>query len=288
MKTRKYSRVGYKCCDGNYYEDTYGRRITPVEVRELPLEELNSYQKRLIGALCRRFAAEGAERVTEELDKLQYCSLETALRVAQNGGYLPQETKEEATMPKAIMTEKQIIEMIGLYNGGMKPAKLAERYELDSGQVRNLLNKAKRNDKYKHLFTDKTEKTTEEQDKRFEEILDSVDAGAKKSKEPEQTDNDIDRAAEAIDSYLEEKKLTGDITEIEAQQEVTISAPTVFKATAEGLIEAVNGQVFVDNYNLIRAISEQLADNFVGNFYGRVEICFKILDRRDVFEFEIK
>ena len=105
---------------------------------------------------------------------------------------------------------------------------------------------------------------------------------------PVPSENDIDRAAEAIDSYLEEKKLTGDITEIEAQQEVTISAPTVFKATAEGLIEAVNGQVFVDNYNLIRVIAEQLADNFVGNFYGRVEICFKILIRRDVFEFEIK
>lgn len=265
MKTRKYSRVGYKCCDGNYYEDTYGRRITPVEVRELPLEELNSYQKRLIGALCRRFAAEGAERVTEELDKLQYCSLETALRVAQNGGYLPQDTlndMEELKMAQSLMSDEAMIEMIGLYMQRAKPSELAEKYNLDVKQVSNLIYRAKSDDKYKHLFT-------------------TIQA-------PVPSENDIDRAAEAIDSYLEEKKLTGDITEIEAQQEVTISAPTVFKATAEGLIEAVNGQVFVDNYNLIRAISEQLADNFVGNFYGRVEICFKILDRRDVFEFEIK
>lgn len=257
MKTRKYSRVGYKCCDGNYYEDTYGRRITPVEVRELPLEELNSYQKRLIGALCRRFAAEGAERVTEELDKLQYCSPETALRVAQNGGYLPQETKEEATMPKAIMTEEQIIEMIGLYNGGMKPAKLAERYGLDSRQVRNLLNKAKINDKYKHLFT-------------------TIQA-------PVPSENDIDRAANAIDNYLTEKELTGDIT----GADLTQKKPQTLTATGEGLIEAADKTVYVDGQNVMEKIADKLQEDFIGFFYGRITVHFEVLPDRDPLIFEI-
>lgn len=283
MKTRKYSRVGYKCCDGNYYEDTYGRRITPVEVRELPLEELNSYQKRLIGALCRRFAAEGAERVTEELDKLQYCSLETALRVAQNGGYLPQEG--ENIMSKAIMTEDTLLEIIGQYTRGVKPAELAVRFGYEPKQIVNKIARAKNDDKYKHLFA-------EALDKKFEDIIGSVDAGAKQSEtvadQPETVaeyrENDIDKASEAIDNHLEEKKLTGDITETEAMQEQAKS----FTATGEGLIEAVDGQVFVDNYNLIRVIAEQLADNFVGTFYGSVTVHFEVLEKRDVFEFEIK
>lgn len=259
-----------------YCEDSYGHHRAYIDV-EKPYEELNPYQKKLILFICRQYSPDGWDRLCTELGKLQYCSLETALRVAREGGYEPQ--KEETTMPKAIMTEEQIIEMIGLYNGGMKPAKLAERYELDSGQVRNLLNKAKRNDKYKHLFTDTA---AEEQDKRFEEIIDSIDAGAK-PKEPEQTENDIDRAAEAIESYLEEKELTGDITETEALQE---QAKT-FTATGEGLIEAVDGMLLIEGQDITKAISEQLTEYFLGSFYGSVTVHFEVLPERKVLKFNV-
>lgn len=274
-----------------YCEDSYGHHRAYIDV-EKPYEELNPYQKKLILFICRQFAPDGRDKLCEELDKPQYCSLETALRVAREGGYEPQ--KEETTMPKAIMTEEQIIEMIGLYNGGMKPAKLAERYELDSGQVRNLLNKAKRNDKYKHLFTDKTEKTTEEQDKRFEEILDSIDAGAKKPETVENQPecvaecpkNDIDRAAEAIENYLEEKRLTGDMTETEAMQEKAAASGT-FTATGEGLIEAVDGMLLIEGQDIVKEISEQLAENFLGSFYGSVTVHFEVLPERKVLRFNV-
>lgn len=260
MKTRKYSRVGYKCCDGNYYEDTYGRRITPVEVRELPLEELNSYQKRLIGALCRRFAAEGAERVTEELDKLQYCSLETALRVAQNGGYLPQDTlndMEELKMAQSLMSDEAMIEMIGLYMQRAKPSELAEKYNLDVKQVSNLIYRAKSDDKYKHLFT-------------------TIQA-------PVPSENDIDRAANAIDNYLTEKELTGDITEADLTQK----KPQTLTATGEGLIEAADGTVYVDGQSVTKIIADKLQNDFIGVFYGRITVHFEVLPDRDPLIFEI-
>ena len=275
-KYRERPRVNFKRWDDNYREDHYGRR-EPYVVQERPFEELSCYQKKLIIVVCRVFEQYGAQRMIEELDKLQYCSLETALRVAREGGYEPQ--KEETTMPKAIMTEEQIVELINLYNNGMKPAELAERFGFDNRQIINKIAKAKINDKYKHLFNDTA---AEEQDKRFEEIIDSIDAGAK-PKEPEQTENDIDRAAEAIENYLEEKRLTGDITETEARQEL----PKMFTATGEGLIEAVDGMLLIEGQDIVKEISEQLAENFLGSFYGSVTVHFEVLPERKVLRFNV-
>ena len=255
-------------------------RQEPFVVRELPIEKLTKYQKKLIIVVCRVFEQDGAERMIEELDKLQYCSLETALRVAREGGYEPQ--KEEDTMPKAIMSEDTLLDIIRMYNDGVKPAELAERFGFDVTQIKNKLARAKIHSRYKYLFTDKTEKTTDEQDKRFEEILDSVNAGAKKPEEPEQTENDIDRAADAIDNYLSEKNLTADMNEEKEQQH-----PKVFTATGEGLIEAVDGMLLIEGQDISKAISEQLAENFIGTFYGSVTIHFEVLPERKVLRFNV-
>ncbi len=261
-----------------FRENRSEHRQEPFVVRELPIEKLTKYQKKLIIVVCRVFEQDGAERMIEELDKLQYCSLETALRVAREGGYEPQ--KGENIMPKAIITEETLLEIIRLYNEGMKPTELAERYSLNNKQVSNMLNKAKNDSKYKHLFTGKAEETTD--DKKFEEILDSVNAGAKKPEEPEQTENDIDRAADAIDNYLSEKNLTADMNEEKEQQH-----PKVFTATGEGLIEAVDGMLLIEGQDISKAISEQLAENFIGTFYGSVTIHFEVLPERKVLRFNV-
>lgn len=274
---RKRRRENFKRRDDNFRQD-HGGRHEPFIVQERPYGELNRYQKKLIIVVCRMFAKEGDARLCDELDKLQYCSLETALRVAREGGYEPQ--KEEDTMPKAIMSEDTLLDIIRMYNDGVKPAGLAERFGFDVTQIKNKLAKAKIHNKYKYLFTDKTEKTTDEQDKRFEEILDSVNAGAKKPEEPEQTENDIDRAADAIDNYLSEKNLTADMNEEKEQQH-----PKVFTATGEGLIEAVDGMLLIEGQDISKAISEQLAENFIGTFYGSVTIHFEVLPERKVLRF---
>lgn len=287
---RKRRRENFKRRDDNFRRD-HGGRHEPFIVQERPYGELNRYQKKLIIVVCRVFEQDGAERMIEELDKLQYCSLETALRVAREGGYEPQKNKEEDTMPKAIMSEDTLLDIIRMYNDGVKPAELAERFGFDVTQIKNKLAKAKIHNKYKYLFTDKTEKTTDEQDKRFEEILDSVNAGAEQqengAKQPENVaecpETDIDRAAEAINAYLEEKRLTGDITETEAMQE---QAKT-FTATGEGLIEAVDGMLLIEGQDITEAISEQLAENFIGTFYGSVTIHFEVLPERKVLRFNV-
>lgn len=276
---RKRQRENFKRRDDNFRQD-HGGRHEPFIVQERPYGELNRYQKKLIIVVCRMFAKEGDARLCDELDKLQYCSLETALRVAREGGYEPQ--KEEDTMPKAIMSEDTLLDIIRMYNDGVKPAGLAERFGFDVTQIKNKLAKAKIHNKYKYLFTDKTEKTTDEQDKRFEEILDSVNAGAKKPEEPEQTENDIDRAADAIDNYLSEKNLTADMNEEKEQQH-----PKVFTATGEGLIEAVDGMLLIEGQDISKAISEQLAENFIGTFYGSVTIHFEVLPERKVLRFNV-
>ena len=185
-------------------------------------------------------------------------------------------------MPEEIMTEETLLEIIRMYNEGMRPRKLGEKFGFTALQITNKLNKAKRNDKFKHLFTGKAEETTE--DKKFEEILDSVDAGSKKQEEPEQAENDIDRAAEAIDNYLEEKRLTGDITGTEALQEQS----KTFTAKGEGLIEAVDGMLLIEGQDITKAISEQLAENFIGTFYGSVTVHFEILPDRKVLRFKVE
>ena len=244
---RKRRRENFKRRDDNFRQD-HGGRHEPFIVQERPYGELNRYQKKLIIVVCRMFAKEGDARLCDELDKLQYCSLETALRVAREGGYEPQ--KEEDTMPKAIMSEDTLLDIIRMYNDGVKPAELAERFGFDVTQIKNKLAKAKIHNKYKYLFTDKTEKTTDEQDKRFEEIISSVDAGAKpKAKEPEQA--------------------------------------KTFTATGEGLIEAVDGMLLIEGQDISKAISEQLAENFIGTFYGSVTIHFEVLPERKVLRFNI-
>lgn len=278
---RKRRRENFKRRDDNFRRD-HGGRHEPFIVQERPYGELNRYQKKLIIVVCRMFAKEGDARLCEELDKLQYCSLETALRVAREGGYEPQKNKEEDTMPKAIMSEDTLLDIIRMYNDGVKPAELAERFGFDVTQINNKLARAKIHSRYKYLFTDKTEKTTDEQDKRFEEILDSVNAGAKKPEEPEQTENDIDRAADAIDNYLSEKNLTADMNEEKEQQH-----PKVFTATGEGLIEAVDGMLLIEGQDISKAISEQLAENFIGTFYGSVTIHFEVLPERKVLRFNV-
>lgn len=91
---RKRRRENFVRRDENFCED-HGGRHEPFIVRELPLEQLNRYQMKLIIVVCRMFAKEGDARLCEELDKLQYCSLETALRVAREGGYEPQKEETE-------------------------------------------------------------------------------------------------------------------------------------------------------------------------------------------------
>ena len=190
-----------------------------------------------------------------------------------------QKIEEENEMPKAIWSDEDLKDMINQHIAGKTPDELANKYGLKNSRVSNLIYRAKQNAKYKVLF-EKSGQVDEEQtrDEKFDNIIESVDAGKHNPEpDPEQETDTIEDAANAIDAYTEEK----------SHQKATPALQKSFKATGEGLIEAVDGMVLIEGQDIVRAISEQLQENFIGTFYGRVEIRFEILPDRDVLSFEV-
>ena len=135
--------------------------------------------------------------------------------------------------------EADVLTLIHYYNKGTKASVLADMFHKSEKVIYNKLYHLKRDEKYKELFTMSKEKPAEkpqEQEKKFEEIIQSVDAGSRK--EPEIKDEE---------------------------------APEPYCAEGTGLI-STDGSIKLDDEPILAALRKEMVDSGCVQWYGTVQI----------------
>lgn len=229
-------------------------------------EELNDYQKRLIVAAALR-QTDGYPLRAERLKKLEFCTDAVKFEVLRESNkvndklynelfklYFAQKDNTKKPEQSSILqgpgwkeveakpiklTDDEIRKMIDLYNRGTKIKELGVIFRRTTQQISSLIYSWKRSDKYKELFNMTKTKPAEkpqEQEKKFEDIIQSVDAGSRK--EPEVKDED---------------------------------APEPFCAEGTGLI-STDGSIKLDDEPILAALRKEMIDSGCVQCYGTVQI----------------
>ena len=150
----------------------------------------------------------------------------------------PEPKKNKGGRPST-WDEADVLTLIHYYNKGTKASVLADMFHKSENVIYNKLYSLKRDEKYKEMFTMSKEKAApkpQEQEKKFEEIIQSVDAGSRK--EPEVKDED---------------------------------APEPFRAEGTGLI-STDGSIKLDDEPILAALRKEMVDSGNVQFYGTVQI----------------
>ena len=228
--------------------------------------ELNDYQKRLIIAVA-IMQTDGIPKRAERLKQLDFCTDSVKFEVLRESNkvndklynelfklYFAQKDNAKKPEPSSILqgpgwkeveakprklTDDEIRKMIDLYNRGTKIKELGVIFRRTTKQISSLIYSWKRSDKYKELFNVNKTKPAEkpqEQEKKFEEIIQSVDAGSRK--EPEIKDED---------------------------------APEPFCAEGTGLI-STDGSIKLDDEPILAALRKEMIDSGCVQCYGTVQI----------------
>lgn len=228
-------------------------------------EELNDYQKRLIVAVALK-QTDGYPLRAERLKKLEFCTDAVKFEVLKSDSKINDKLYNElhklyfaATdkckpQPSSILrgpgwqkvnlkprrlSAEEIQRLIDLYNNGTKVKELAILFRRSTQDISNMIYSYKHSKKYKELFTMSKEKPApkpQEQEKKFEDIIQSVDAGSRK--EPEIKDED---------------------------------APEPFCAEGTGLI-STDGSIKLDDEPILAALRKEMIDSGCVQCYGTVQI----------------
>lgn len=175
--------------------------------RREKVEELNDYQKRLIVSVALK-QTDAYPKRAERLKKIGFCTDAVKFEVLRNEPKIndvlyaelhrlyfseanrsepPQRSsvvqgpgwKEIEAKPRAL-TENEARRLIELYNQGTKPREIGVIFNRTPQAINSLIYAYKHQDRYKELFKMDKEKAApkpQEQEKKFEEIIESVDAG---------------------------------------------------------------------------------------------------------------
>ena len=228
-------------------------------------EELNDYQKRLIVAAALR-QTDGYPLRAERLKKLEFCTDAVKFEVLKSDSKIndklynelhklyfaatdkckPQPSSilrgpgwQEVKLKPSRLSAEEIQRLIDLYNNGTKVKELAILFRRSTQDISSMIYSYKHSKKYKELFTMSKEKPAEkpqEQEKKFEDIIQSVDAGSRK--EPEIKDED---------------------------------APEPFCAEGTGLI-STDGSIKLDDEPILAALRKEMIDSGCVQCYGTVQI----------------
>ena len=232
-------------------------RITPTD----KIARLTNYQFQLIIML-----ATSQEPVCVRADRiraLSYCTDDVKFEVLKKSRKVDDETyqalydiyfgvvekdddkPEPAPEPKkskggrpSKWDEADVLTLIHYYNKGTKTSVLANMFHKTEKQIYDKLYFVKRDEKYKEMFTtmNKKEAAPKPQEEKFEEIIQSVDAGSRK--EPEIKDED---------------------------------APEPFRAEGTGLI-STDGGIKLDDEPILAALRKEMIDSGCVQCYGTVHI----------------
>lgn len=136
--------------------------------------------------------------------------------------------------------EADVLTLIHYYNKGYKASVLANMFHKSEQQIYSKIYDLKKSKKYKEMFTtmskEKAAPKPQEQEAKFEEIIQSVDAGSRK--EPETKDED---------------------------------APEPFCAEGTGLI-STDGSIKLDDEPILAALRKEMIDSGCVQCYGTVQI----------------
>lgn len=228
------------------------------------ITELDEHQKRLIIAVALR-QTDGHPRRIERLKKMDFCtdavkfevlkaepkvsdalynelhklyfSAENMKPVPQPSGVLQGPGWQEVKLKPDRLNPEEVTRLIDLYNQGIKPKELGVMFHRTTQAINSLIYAYKHQNKYKGLFKMNESKQAEKpQEKKFEEIIQSVDAGSRK--DPETKDED---------------------------------APEPFCAEGTGLI-STDGSIKLDDEPILAALRKEMIDSGNVQFYGTVQI----------------
>ena len=143
------------------------------------------------------------------------------------------------------MSEDDTRKLIHLYLNGASYEDIAARFGRSAEQIKVKLRDERRKGKHKYMFTDKTEQTTKTTEEKFEEIINSVDAGSKAETEPKQD-------------------------HITTPDEL----PKAFTATGKGFLSTDSG-IKLDEEPITAAPKSAIAAKGFVQFYGDVEIIIR-------------
>ena len=230
------------------------------------ITELDEHQKRLIIAVALR-QTDGHPRRIERLKKMDFCTdavkfevlkaepkVSDALYNELHKLYFSAENMKPAPQPSGVLQgpgwqevnskperlkPEEVTRLIDLYNQGIKPKELGVMFRRTTQAINSLIYAYKHQNKYKGLFKMNESKQAEKpQGKKFEEIIQSVDAGSHK----EAPDPD--------------------------------SVPKVFKASGKGFLSTAGG-LKLDEEPILSMIRQAIMEKGLMQFYADVEILIR-------------
>lgn len=260
-----------------YRENPDAWKKEPFTVKELPYEKLNRHKKSVIKMVSRYYRSYGIEKLFYELDRLQFCNIETAIRVAEEAGELPEETIQELKnmeeiIMKSTLTHEDNLRMIEMYNAGVIRDDIGKAFGLNADQIYKRLWYLKKQEKYKDLFkavpetkaeqntpTAETETPTTEPDTPTEEKTETVEE-AETAEEPEQIE---------------------DTTQPEEVRLLKLSGKGKLLATGAGM-------VLIDGNDVAKRLTDELRRHIGNSFYAEIEITVRKAEQKDVFVCEVE
>lgn len=230
------------------------------------ITELDEHQKRLIIAVALR-QTDGHPRRIERLKKMDFCtdavkfevlkaepkvsdtlynelhklyfSAENMKPAPQPSGVLQGPGWQEVKLKPDRLKPEEVTRLIDLYNQGIKPKELGVMFRRTTQAINSLIYAYKHQNKYKGLFKMNESKQAEKpQEKKFEEIIGSVDAGSHK----EAPDPD--------------------------------SVPKVFKASGKGFL-STDGGLKLDEEPITAMLRQKIKEKGLAQFYAEVEIIVR-------------
>lgn len=266
-----------------FREDNYGTRKKPYVPKIVPYEKLNRTQKGYISGICRLYGNEGSKKIYNELARLKYCTIETAIRAAQDTGLLTDEIIKELKIREETimqMNHGDNLKMIGLYNDGMSTKEIAGVFGLTSKQVSGKIWCLKKHDKYKNLFNAVADNKEDEQ----------PESDAEPEKEPEQ-----DAPTEETETPIPEQNAPTETTDLptETEQAEEMKDAKLLRIKGEGRIKIIGTnsltqRIKFDRYDLTGTLSKLIAETFGKCFYGEIEFVVKKTEPCEVLSVEVE